>query len=344
MRLVIVTGCAGFIGFHLCKNLLEEGINVIGIDNVNDYYDKRLKEKRLDILSQGSVEKSTWKFIKADLIEKDLLLEIFQRYKPETVINLAAQAGVRYSLKNPSAYISSNIVGFSNILECCKVTKVKHLLYASSSSVYGGNSRTPFSENDPVNHPVSLYAATKRSNELMAHTYSHIYGISATGMRFFTVYGPWGRPDMAPMLFTEAIIQKKPIKIFNNGIMSRSFTYIDDVIKVIIKLMNKPAKIDSEFDRHKPIASSSWCPHRIFNVGNNNSIKLTEFIFILEKILGIKAIKEFEDMPKGDVVNTLSDNNLSTEWIGEIPYTSLDQGLREFTDWYKSYYKKFDLK
>ena len=240
---ILVTGAAGFLGFHLCKKLLENKIKVIGIDNINDYYDINLKKKRLEILHKTAKNKNNWEFIKTDLINKDEMLEIFESYKPEKVVNLAAQAGVRYSLENPNAYINSNIVGFSNILESCKVSKVSHLLYASSSSVYGGNTKIPYSENDAVNHPVSIYAATKRSNELMAHAYSHLHNISATGMRFFTVYGPWGRPDMAPMIFSKAIIQKKPIKIFNKGDMSRSFSYVDDVVDIIIKLIEKPQNL-----------------------------------------------------------------------------------------------------
>ena len=241
---IIVTGAAGFIGFHLCRRLLESGVNVIGIDNVNEYYDVHLKEKRLDILNKLILKKNKWEFFKLDLSNKNSLLEIFEEYKPEKVVNLAAQAGVRYSIINPNAYINSNIVGFNNILECCRALKIKNFLYASSSSVYGGNTKTPFKETDATNHPISLYAATKRANELMAHSYSHLYNIPATGLRLFTVYGPWGRPDMAPMLFTKAILSKQPIKVFNNGNMSRSFTYINDIIEIIYKLINKPATSD----------------------------------------------------------------------------------------------------
>ena len=232
---ILITGVAGFIGFYLSKKIINNEIKVIGIDNLNDYYDINLKEKRLELLNLKSSKNKNWKFIKTDLVNKKILLEIFNEYKPETVIHLAAQAGVRYSLENPEAYINSNILGFSNILECCKISKVRNLFYASSSSVYGGNSKVPYKETDSVNHPVSIYAATKRSNELMAHTYSHLYNIRATGMRFFTVYGPWGRPDMAPMIFADSILNEKTINIFNNGDMSRSFTYIDDVIDIIMK-------------------------------------------------------------------------------------------------------------
>ena len=338
-KTIIVTGAAGFIGFHLCKKLIENGEIVIGIDNLNSYYEIKLKTKRLEILSEISLSnKNSWEFIKADLENKKMLSEIFERYKANTVINLAAQAGVRYSLQNPSAYINSNILGFSNILECCRNYKVKNLFYASSSSVYGGNTKTPYSENDPVNHPISLYAATKRSNELMAHVYSHLYNISATGLRFFTVYGPWGRPDMAPMIFADAILRKKPLKIYNHGEMSRSFTYIDDVIEIVIKLINKPALPNKFFNPNEPNCSDSWCPHRIFNIGNDNSVQLKDFITLLEKELGLDAIKNFTDIQKGDVVNTLSDTSLITDWIGKSPKTSIDKGIKLFVEWYKEYF------
>ena len=337
---ILVTGAAGFIGFHLCKKLLENGINVLGIDNVNNYYDSSLKENRLNILDKISLKKNHWSFIRTDLIQKSEILEIFEQYRPKTVVNLAAQAGVRYSLENPSAYIYSNILGFSNLLEGCKNTKVKNLLYASSSSVYGGNTKIPFSENDSVNHPVSLYAATKRSNELMAHSYSHLYGISCTGLRFFTVYGPWGRPDMAPMIFADAIINKKILRIFNYGKMSRSFTFIDDVIEIIIKLINKPATPNDSFNSKEPLPSSSWSAHRIFNVGNDKEIQLTEFINTLEKELGLEAKKDFTSMQKGDVINTLSDNRLLNEWIGASPKTNLNKGIKIFIEWYKDYYNE----
>ena len=336
---ILVTGAAGFIGFYLCKKLIEDGFKVTGVDNINDYYDPELKRRRLEILFQKSMLKNNWQFFKIDLNDKDLLLEIFQKYNPQTVINLAAQAGVRYSLENPSAYINSNIIGFFNILECCKVSKVKNLLYASSSSVYGGNTKIPYSENDSVNHPVSIYAATKKSNELMAHSYSHLYGISCTGMRFFTVYGPWGRPDMAPMIFADAIINKKTLKIFNYGNMSRSFTFIDDVVEILMRLIQKPAIPDESFDSKKPNSATSWCPHRIFNIGNNKSVDLLFFINNLEKELGMEAIKDFESLQKGDVINTLSDNVIIDKWIGTYQKTSLKKGIKKFINWYKDYYK-----
>ena len=336
---ILVTGSAGFIGYHLCKRLLDSGNNVIGIDNVNDYYDINLKEKRLEILTKVPLKNNKWKFFRTDLTNKDSLLKIFENFSPKIVVNLAAQAGVRYSLENPSSYINSNIIGFSNILDLCKETEVENLLYASSSSVYGGNTKVPFSEIDPVNHPVSLYAATKRSNELMAHSYSHLYGLSCTGLRFFTVYGPWGRPDMAPMIFANAIINKKPLKIFNHGDMSRSFTFIDDVTEILMKFLDKPAVADKSFNPTNPNASTSWSPHRIFNIGNNKSIKITKFINYIEKELGIKAIKEFKNMQKGDVVNTLSDNRILEEWIGTYPKTPLNIGIPKFLDWYLEHYK-----
>ena len=335
---IVVTGSAGFIGFYLCKKLIEDGYKVIGIDNINDYYDTELKERRLEILSQKALKNKNWKFFKIDLINKKLLLEIFDEYKPQTVINLAAQAGVRYSLKNPDAYVNSNIIGFYNILDCCKISKVKNLLYASSSSVYGGNTKIPYSENDAVNHPVSIYAATKKSNELMAHSYSHLYGIACTGMRFFTVYGPWGRPDMAPMIFADAIINRKSLKIFNYGNMSRSFTFIDDVIDILMRLIKKPAIPDENFDSKKPNLATSWCSNRIFNIGNDNAVELLTFINMLEKEIGIEAQKSFESLQKGDVVNTLSDNSVIDEWIGTYPKTSLKKGIKIFINWFKDYY------
>ena len=336
---IIVTGAAGFIGFHLCRRLLESGVNVIGIDNVNEYYDVHLKEKRLDILNKLILKKNKWEFFKLDLSNKNSLLEIFEEYKPEKVVNLAAQAGVRYSIINPNAYINSNIVGFNNILECCRALKIKNLLYASSSSVYGGNTKTPFKETDATNHPISLYAATKRANELMAHSYSHLYNIPATGLRLFTVYGPWGRPDMAPMLFTKAILSKQPIKVFNNGNMSRSFTYINDIIEIIYKLINKPATSDYKFNPNNPNPSTSRNCHRIFNLGNENSIKLLDFIQLLEKEIGIESIKEFKDMQPGDVQNTSSDGSYLRAWIGSTNYTSIKKGIKEFINWYKDFYK-----
>ena len=335
---ILVTGSAGFIGFYLCKKLIETGIQVVGIDNLNDYYDIELKKKRLINLSNLSFKNDNWNFIKTDLQNKDRLLNIFKEYKPETVVNLAAQAGVRYSIDNPLAYINSNIVGFQNILDCCKKNEVKHLLYASSSSVYGGNINTPFSELKSVDHPISIYAATKRANELFAHSYSHLYKMPTTGMRFFTVYGPWGRPDMAPMIFANSIFSRQPIKIFNHGKMSRSFTYIDDVINNIEMLIKKPASIDKNFDRNNPHPATSWAPHRIFNIGNNKSVNLQSFISLLESEIGIKAIRHYEGMQAGDIKETVADTTLLKDWIGECPETSLDTGVHRFISWYKEFY------
>ena len=339
MKNIIVTGAAGFIGFHLCKKLLNNGYKVIGIDNINDYYDINLKEKRLEILNNEINKKNVlWDFIKADLTDEHNIRQIFKSFEPDTVVHLAAQAGVRYSLENPKVYINSNIVGFFNILECCRFFKIKNLLYASSSSVYGGNTKTPFSEDDSVNHPISIYAATKRANELFAHSYSHLFKIPAIGMRFFTVYGPWGRPDMAPMIFANAIINNNPIEIFNYGDMSRSFTYIDDVIEVIEKLIEKPAYPDKTFNTNKPKPSSSWCAHRIFNIGSKNKIEITEFIGFLEKELGKKAIKLYKEMQLGDVKETLSDSSLVNSWLGNLSETPLSKGISEFIKWYVDFY------
>ena len=336
---ILVTGAAGFIGYHLCIKLIKEGFKIVGYDNLNDYYDLSLKKKRLQIITEISKGKdSNWNFVKGDLENKKLLDDTFKNFKPQIVINLAAQAGVRYSIENPSLYISSNIVGFSNLLECCKIYEIKNLLYASSSSVYGGNTKTPFSETDSVNHQVSVYAATKKSNELLAHTYSHLYKIPTIGMRFFTVYGPWGRPDMSPMLFAKSILSKEPIKIFNYGEMSRSFTYIDDTVEIILKLIHKPAVKDNCFNTENPNPATSWAPHRIFNLGNDKSVKLMDFISKLEKELQIDAIKEFQSIQPGDVKDTLSDCNLLENWIGNFKYTPIEIGIRNFVSWYKKYY------
>ncbi len=336
---ILVTGAAGFIGFHICKKLINEGFNVIGIDNMNTYYDIELKKSRLKLLNFSQEEKENiWKFVKVDLVDKDSLIKIFKKYNPKIVINLAAQAGVRYSIENPSTYIQSNLEGFYNILECCRNFKVENFLYASSSSVYGGNTKVPYSEKDPANHPISLYAATKRSNELLAHSYSHLYNIPSIGLRFFTVYGPWGRPDMAPMIFTKLILSKKPIKVFNSGNMSRSFTYIDDAIELVFRLLKKPFMKDEKFDKNKPCAASSWAPHRIFNIGSSENVKLLHFIEILEKELGIKAIKELKPIQPGDVINTSADCELIKKTTGEIYLTSIEMGVKKFVEWYKDYY------
>ena len=338
-RKILITGAAGFIGFHLCKKLLQENEEIIGLDNMNTYYDLNLKKGRLkELYKYNNEKKKSLYFIEGDLINKEIIKRIFREYEPKLIIHLAAQAGVRYSITNPEAYLKSNLEGFLNIIEVCRNKDIENFIYASSSSVYGGNKRTPFNELDSVDHPVSFYAATKRSNELIAHTYSHLYNIPTTGLRFFTVYGPWGRPDMAPMIFTKAIFEKKPIEIFNNGNMMRDFTYIDDVINAIIRLIHKPATIDEEFDKLNPNPSTSWAPYRIFNIGNQESIPLMNFIEILENEIGIKAIKNFKEFQKGDVQSTFASIKLLEKWTGFKPYTPINIGIRKFIDWYKNYY------
>lgn len=336
---VLVTGAAGFIGFHVCLKLLEKGTSVVGFDNINSYYDPKLKHARLKILENKSKEFGVgFDFVLGNIEDKASVEECFSEYKPCSVVNLAAQAGVRYSIENPSAYIQSNLVGFGNILEGCRHTKVKHLLYASSSSVYGGNTKLPFAEIQSVDHPVSLYAASKKANELMAHSYSHLYDIPTTGLRFFTVYGPWGRPDMALFLFTKAILEGNPIKIFNNGDMIRDFTYIDDIVKGILCLLEKPASSNSEFDTNTPDPSSSWCPYRIFNIGNSNPIPLMDYIKAVEKSLGMEAVKQFMPMQPGDVKATAASTSALESWTGFCPNTTVEDGVHNFVTWYRNYY------
>tara|TARA_B100000212_G_C27367763_1_gene531083 strand:+ start:531 stop:1541 length:1011 start_codon:yes stop_codon:yes gene_type:complete len=332
---IFITGAAGFIGFHLSKRLIKNGNRVIGIDNLNDYYDPKLKEARIEILKSY---KDLFFFKKINLEDKESLKGIFLKYKPEIIVNLAAQAGVRYSLQNPYSYIESNIVGFLNLLEECRRNNVKHLVYASSSSVYGGNTQMPFVESQNVDHPISLYAASKKSNELMAHSYSHLFGIPTTGLRFFTVYGPWGRPDMALFLFTKNIISNKPIKIFNNGKMTRDFTYIDDIVESIIRVIKKPPKKDNTFDFKNLKADKSWAPYNIFNIGNSNPTPLMEFINSLEKKLDKKAIKQYLPIQPGDVPSTESDTKSLEKWIDFKPSTSVEVGISKFVDWYKKFY------
>tara|TARA_B100000886_G_scaffold340490_2_gene310444 strand:+ start:1380 stop:2402 length:1023 start_codon:yes stop_codon:yes gene_type:complete len=337
---VLVTGAAGFIGFHLSKKLLEEGHTIIGFDNLNDYYDRELKEARLRELNSAARKKgSNFVFIKGDLKNNQEVIEVFAKFKPRNVVNLAAQAGVRYSIDNPSEYIQSNLVGFANILEASRNFKIKHLVYASSSSVYGGNTNMPFSEKRGVDHPVSLYAATKRSNELMAHSYSHLYKLSATGLRFFTVYGPWGRPDMALFLFTKSILKNKPIQVFNNGNMIRDFTYIDDIVESLIRVLKKPATSDESFEMKYPNPSISWAPHKVFNIGNSNPTPLMEYINAIEDELGIKAIKIMKPIQPGDVPATESDCSLLNKWIDFKPNTSIKVGVKKFVEWYRNFYK-----
>ena len=337
---ILITGSAGFIGFHLSKRLLDSGYEVIGFDNLNSYYDIQLKQERLNQLNKLSIENNYyWKFIKGNLEDKEKMIQLFKEFKPTIIVHLAAQAGVRYSIVNPEAYLKANIFGFQNILYCSEKYNIENLIYASSSSVYGGNTKTPFSESDQVNHPVSLYAASKKANELFAHVYSHLYNIPSTALRFFTVYGPWGRPDMAPMIFTKAIIEKKPIRIFNNGDMQRDFTYIDDVIESILRLIKKPATPNKNFKKELPDSSSSWCPHKIFNIGNSNPVPLMKFINILESQLEQKAIKVFEPMQLGDVKSTYSDTSKLENWINYKPIISLEEGIKKFIIWYKEFYK-----
>jgi len=337
---IIVTGAAGFIGYHLCARLLEGDEDIIGIDNFNTYYDPNLKQSRfLELKKLAILQKKEFNIINCDLVNREKLDQIFSSNKPHKVVNLAAQAGVRYSIENPSAYINSNLVGFSNILECCRNHRIEHLVYASSSSVYGGNIKMPFSERDEVNHPVSLYAATKRSNELLAHTYSHLYNLPTTGLRFFTVYGPWGRPDMALFLFTKSIINKKPIKLFNNGDMIRDFTFIDDIIKSLCLLIEKPPKVNLDKSIAYKSPNESWAPFKIFNIGNSSPTPLLKYVEALESSLGIKAIKEYEPMQPGDVKATFSDTSLLENWINYKPKTSIEEGISRFVKWYKDFYE-----
>lgn len=330
---ILLTGCAGFIGMHVAELLLARGDIVVGVDNLNDYYDPNLKLARLARLTPYS----NFRFVKGDIANYELLDLLFKSEKPQRVINLAAQAGVRYSLNNPQAYIQSNLVGFGNILEACRHHEVEHLVYASSSSVYGMNSKMPFSEHDNVDHPVSLYASTKKSNELMAHSYSHLYQLPTTGLRYFTVYGPWGRPDMSPMLFAEAISNNKPIKVFNNGNMLRDFTYIDDIAEGTIRVLDKPAMPSFDFDPLNLDPARSVAPYRIFNIGNNQPVSLLEYIETLERALGKTAIKEFMPLQPGDVIATAADTSDLDKWVGFAPNTPLQQGLWNFANWFLSY-------
>ncbi|MGB5135644.1 MAG: NAD-dependent epimerase [Prochlorococcaceae cyanobacterium] len=337
---VLVTGAAGFIGAAVAQHLLQRGEVVVGLDNINPYYDPALKRARLERVA-AAAETSTgaeaWRFHQLDIGDAAAVADLFARERPDRVIHLAAQAGVRHSIDNPAAYIQSNLVGFGSILEACRHHDVVHLVYGSSSSVYGGNTNLPFSERQPVNHPVSLYAATKKANELMAHSYSHLYGLPATGLRFFTVYGPWGRPDMAPMLFARAILAGEPIKVFNHGRMRRDFTYIDDVVQGVIRCLDKPATPDPGFDAAAPDPATSWAPHRIFNVGNSQPVELLRFIEVLERALGHEAIKTLLPMQPGDVEATAADTDLLEAWVGFRPFTPLEQGVERFAAWYLHY-------
>lgn len=332
---ILVTGAAGFIGYHLSKRLLERGDKVVGLDNVNDYYSVELKEARLAQLQ----EQQNFKFEKIDLVDQTALTKLFENDQFDVVVNLAAQAGVRYSLTHPHSYISSNIVGFLNILECCRHNKVQNLVYASSSSVYGSNTKLPFAVSDNVDHPVSLYAASKKSNELMAHSYSHLYGLPTTGLRFFTVYGPWGRPDMALFIFTKAILEGKPIDVFNHGKMRRDFTYIDDIVSGICGTIDQPAAPDPDWSGDDPNPSTSKAPYRVYNIGNHQSVELLTMIETLEKYLGKTAEKNFLDMQPGDVPATYADVDALHNATGFSPTTSIDEGISNFVDWYREFYK-----
>ena len=333
---VLVTGAAGFIGAALSKRLLQRGDRVVGIDNLNDYYDPTLKQARLREI-EAAASSDAWRFERMSLEDGDALMNLCAAEHPSVVVNLAAQAGVRYSLENPAAYIQSNLVGFGHILESCRHNGVGHLVYASSSSVYGGNRNLPFHEGQAVNHPVSLYAASKKANELMAHTYSHLYGLPATGLRFFTVYGPWGRPDMAPMLFARAILAGEPIRVFNHGRMQRDFTYIDDIVEGVIRCCDKPATANPDFNALHPDPATASAPHRLFNIGNSQPTELLRFIEVMEQALGREAVKDFQPMQPGDVVATAADTHALERWVGFSPSTSIETGVDFFARWYRNY-------
>ncbi|MBW2369273.1 MAG: NAD-dependent epimerase [Deltaproteobacteria bacterium] len=332
---VVVTGAAGFIGYHLSKRLLENGVRVTGIDNLVPYYDVRLKEARLAQLEAFD----GFEFHKTDLSDRDSLERVFKDAGVDVVVNLAAQAGVRYSLTNPHAYVESNLVGFVNILECCRHNMVDHLVFASSSSVYGANTRMPFSVHDNVDHPVSLYAATKKSNELMAHTYSHLYDLACTGLRFFTVYGPWGRPDMALFLFTKAILEDQPIQVFNHGKMQRDFTYIDDIIEGVVRVMANRPQPNPDWQGDDPDPGTSYGPYRLYNIGNNTPVALMRFIEVIEDTLGKKAKKTYLDLQPGDVPATYADVDALMADVDFKPQTSIETGIERFVAWYREYYQ-----
>ena len=332
---VLVTGAAGFIGFHLCQQLLRGDVQITGIDNLNPYYDVGLKKDRLN----NNLSAPNFQFVQMDIADRSAMQDLFQNNKFDVVVNLAAQAGVRYSLENPHAYVDSNLVGFVNILEGCRHGSVKHLVFASSSSVYGANTKMPFSIHHNVDHPVSLYAATKKANELMAHTYSHLYGLCSTGLRFFTVYGPWGRPDMALFLFTKAILENKPIKVFNHGKMQRDFTYIDDIIEGVIRVMGRLPESNPAWRGDSPDPGTSYAPYKVYNIGNNNPVELLEFIGAIEKSLGCEAVKEYLDLQPGDVPATYADVEDLTADVGFTPQTPITTGIQQFIEWYRQYYK-----
>lgn len=333
---ILVTGCAGFIGMHVAERLLARGDEVVGIDNLNDYYDPALKQARLAQLAHHA----GFTFVAGDIADGAALAALFSRHAPERVVHLAAQAGVRHSLKHPAAYVQSNLVGFGHMLECCRQHQVGHLVYASSSSVYGANTRVPFSVHDAVDHPVSLYAATKKANELMAHSYSHLFGLPTTGLRYFTVYGPWGRPDMSPWLFTRAILEGRAIDVFNHGQMQRDFTYVDDIAEGTVRVLDQPARPDPTYDNARPDPASSTAPYRVYNIGNHTPIALMDFIGTLERALGREAVKNFLPMQPGDVVATCADVSDLQRDVGFEPSTPLQQGLERWVAWYRQYHAR----
>jgi UDP-glucuronate 4-epimerase len=347
---ILITGTAGFIGFHLANRLLADGHEVVGLDVINDYYDVKVKYARLaqagiaqESIAPGrllqSTTQSTYHFVQLDLCDRAGMEALFADQRFDTVVNLAAQAGVRYSLVNPQAYVDSNIVGFTNLLECCRHHEVKHLAYASSSSVYGLNEKMPLATSDNVDHPVSLYAASKKSNELMAHTYSHLFGLATTGLRFFTVYGPWGRPDMALFLFTDAMLKGEPIKVFNYGKMVRDFTYIDDIVEGVVRVIQHPPQGNPDWTGAAPDPSTSKAPYKVYNIGNNNPVKLMDFIEAIEAELGLTADKNMMPIQPGDVPATYADVQDLMDDLGYKPETSIQEGIKAFIDWYKAYYK-----
>ena len=331
---ILVTGVAGFIGHHLALRLLARGECVVGIDNMNNYCDVTLKENRLKRLAPSAF----FRFVKLDLADAPGIAALFAAEKFDVVVNLAAQAGVRYSLENPQAYIDANLVGFTNILEGCRRHNIKHLVFASSSSVYGANTKLPFAESDAVDHPISLYAASKKANELMAHTYASLFGLSCTGLRFFTVYGPWGRPDMALFLFTKAILADEPIKVFNHGNMVRDFTYIDDIVEGVVRVIDRPAEPDPAWTGASPDPATSFAPYRIFNIGNNTPVELMRYIRALEAALGRQAKMEMLGMQMGDVRVTSADISRLEAWVGFRPQTKVEEGIAKFVAWYREYY------
>lgn len=337
---VLVTGAAGFIGFHVSKKLLERGDSVVGFDNMNDYYDPALKQARIDLLHQTAQQSAgQFDFIQANLADKTAVDQCFQQHQFDRVIHLAAQAGVRYSLENPMSYVESNIIGFTNVIEACRYAKIPHLTYASTSSVYGANTTMPFSEQHGVDHPIQFYAATKRANELMAHSYSHLFQLPTTGLRFFTVYGPWGRPDMALFKFTKNIIAGQSIPVFNHGNHTRDFTFVEDIAEGVIRSSDQIAKANPNWDSNHPDPATSNAPFRIFNIGNNNPVKLIEYIQAIEKAVGQEAILELLPLQAGDVPDTFADSSALEKSVGYKPSVSVENGVKQFVDWYRDFYQ-----